>query len=51
MIWDAMHQNRTDGAFVRITVPFASGTEASAVQQGMAFAESVFPLLRNYLPS
>ncbi len=51
MIWDAMRRNRTDGAFVRITVPFGAEGEAQALQQGRAFAETIFPLLLEYLPS
>ena len=51
MIWDAIQRNRTDGAFVRITVPFASESEERAIMQGRAFAETIFPLLHEYLPS
>ena len=51
MIWDAMRRHRTDGAFVRITIPFAAESEARAVMQGRAFAETIFPLLHEYLPS
>jgi EpsI family protein len=51
MIWDAMRRNRTDGAFVRITIPFTGESEEWAVLQGRAFAEKLFPLLSEYLPS
>jgi len=51
MIWDAILRNRTDGAFVRITVPFTGAGEERAGQQGRAFAETIFPLLAEYLPS
>ena len=51
MIWDAMRRQRTDGAFVRITVPFGGESEEKALVQGRAFAEAIFPLLREYLPS
>lgn len=51
MIWDAIWRNRTDGAFVRITVPFAGDSEEQALQQGRAFTEKIFPLLAEYLPS
>jgi EpsI family protein len=50
MIMDAITKNRTDGAFVRITVPFTGEGETKALQQGKAFAEKIFPLLREYLP-
>jgi hypothetical protein len=51
MILDALLQHRTDGAFIRITVPFSSATEAAALAQGQAFAEQIFPLLQGYLPN
>jgi EpsI family protein len=51
MIWDAMRRHRTDGAFVRITIPFTGESEERAVMQGRAFAEKIFPLLSEYLPS
>lgn len=50
MVWDAITKNRTDGAFVRITVPFSQQDEQRALEQGKAFAETIFPLLRQYLP-
>jgi hypothetical protein len=46
-----MRRKRTDGAFVRITVPFADESEERAVIQGRACAEAIFPLLHEYLPS
>ena len=42
MVWDAIRRNRTDGAFVRITVPFTGEGEERAVIQGRAFAEQSF---------
>jgi EpsI family protein len=51
MMLDALLKRRTDGAFIRITVPFLPETEAEAFAQGKAFAEQVFPLLQRYLPS
>lgn len=51
MMLDALFKHRTDGAFIRITVPFLPETEAEAFAQGKAFAEQLFPLLQGYLPS
>jgi EpsI family protein len=51
MILDAMLKHRTDGAFVRLTIPFLPETEAVAFAQGKAFAEQIFPLLQPYLPN
>ncbi len=51
MVLDAIFTNRTDGALVRITVPFTGEGEAAAFRQAKAFAEQIVPLLRDYLPS
>jgi len=51
MVIDAMLKQRTDGAFVRLTVPFASEEEAAVLQRGKTFAEAIFPLLQGYLPN
>jgi len=51
MVVDAILTQRTDGAFVRLTIPFAGKDEESVRAQGKAFAESIFPLLQTYLPS
>ena len=51
MVFDAMTRHRTDGAFVRITVPFMQEDEERALEQGKSFAEKVFPILHAYLPS
>jgi EpsI family protein len=51
MVWDAIQRHRTDGAFVRIMIPFTGEDEERAVRQGRAFAETIFPLLSAYLPS
>lgn len=51
MVVDAMFKRRTDGAFVRLTVPFTGDDEEVARQQGNAFAETIFPLLQAHLPS
>ena len=51
MVFDAITRHRTDGAFVRITVPFMQEDEERALEQGKSFAEKIFPLLHEYLPS
>jgi hypothetical protein len=45
-----MRRKRTDGASVRITVPFADENEERAIIQGRAWAGAIFPLLHEYLP-
>ncbi len=49
LIWDAMTQNRTDGAMVRISVPVTITTQA-AYQQGLSFLDDLWPVLQAYLP-
>jgi EpsI family protein len=51
MMLDALIKHRTDGAFIRITLPLLPAAEAEAFAQGKAFAEHIFPLLQRYLPS
>lgn len=50
MVWDAISKRRTDGAFVRLTVPFKEDNESKAFEQAKAFTERIFPLLEDYLP-
>lgn len=50
MVLDAITKNRTDGTFVRITVPFGQADEQTALTQAKTFAETIFPLLVAYLP-
>lgn len=51
MVLDAIFKHRTDGAFVRVTVPFTGDAEEMAIRRGRTFVEKVFPLLEEYLPS
>lgn len=51
LVWDAITQNRTDGALVRVTLPLMAHDEEVVLNQGKTFAEKIFPLLRDYLPS
>ncbi len=50
LVLDAIRNNRTDGALVRITVPIRT-TDEEATQRAVAFAQAVYPLLGRYLPS
>jgi EpsI family protein len=51
LVWDAITKHRTDGAFVRIMMPFSTQDEQAVLAQAKAFAETIFPLLGAYLPS
>ena len=48
---DAVTRGRSDGALVRVIVPLASNeSETQARQEGLAFAQSLLPLLPRYIP-
>ncbi len=49
MVIDAMTRHRTDGALVRICVPMTRGKTA-AIDQGVAFAQLVYPHLAEFVP-
>jgi hypothetical protein len=51
MVWDAITKRRTDGTFVRITMPFSPQQAQAVFAQGQGFAETILPLLHAYLPS
>jgi EpsI family protein len=51
LVLDAMTKQRTDGALVRVTMPFADHDEGDVQAWGKAFAEKILPLLEEYLPS
>lgn len=50
MVWDAIFKRRTDGAFIRLTVPFTDDNASMVFEQAEAFTERIFPLLTDYLP-
>lgn len=50
LVLDAIRTNRTDGALVRIIAPVTT-TESDAERQAVDFAEALYPLLGQYLPS
>ncbi len=49
LIWDAMTNNRTDGALVRISVPVTTTAERAS-QQAVAFLQDFWPVLQDYMP-
>lgn len=54
MVADAIRQNRTDGALVRVMVPIESSTSADAEKAertAVAFVQELFPRLSQHLPS
>ena len=49
--WDALTQQRTDGALVRIITPVASDEDLNAAEQRLqGFVRQVHPLLVQYIP-
>ena len=50
MITDALTRNRTDAALVRIVVPITH-TEAEARADGIAFVQTVYPHLSEFIPN
>lgn len=50
LVLDAIRNNRTDGALVRIVVPITT-TDDDAEKRAVAFAQTIYPLLGRYLPS
>jgi len=52
LVLDTIMKNRTDGALVRVTVPFTEEDDEGVVlDRGRAFVGKIFPLLESYLPS
>ena len=50
MITDALTRNRTDAALVRIVVPITN-TESESRAQGIAFVQTVYPHLSEFIPN
>ena len=51
LVQGAIKLNRTDGALVRIVIPFDSANgEAIAEERGLEFARQILPLLDSYIP-
>ncbi len=53
MVWDALRDHRTDAALIRVLVPIgdAEATDIDAEHTAIAFVQSMFPRLGDYLPS
>jgi EpsI family protein len=50
LVMDSIRYHRSDTALVRVTIPVAGGGEDAATNLGVAFVQSMFPILRGYLP-
>jgi EpsI family protein len=49
LVWEALKTGRTDGALIRVMVPF-TGPQAPAEEVVTNFAREIYPLLKDYLP-
>jgi EpsI family protein len=51
LVADSIRYHRSDTALVRIVVPVVQGNTGKATETGVAFIQSMFPLLLEYLPA
>ncbi len=50
LVWDAITRNRTDGSFVRLIAPVVDSEEQTLTTL-KSFAQELFPILQDYIPS
>ncbi len=51
LVTDAIRENRTDGALIRVATPLAPGESlVSAEKRAVEFTEHILPLLPSYIP-
>lgn len=51
LVWDAIWKQRTDGALVRVVIPFTGEDTSQALETGKQFVQTLFPVLQRYLPT
>jgi len=51
LVLDSIRYHRSDTALVRVTVPVIAGDQGTATQLGVAFVQTLFPVLKGYLPA
>ena len=51
LVLDSIFRHRTDGSFVRLIAPVIDNDEEIALNQLVNFAETIMPLLSEYLPN
>jgi EpsI family protein len=51
LVMDSIRYHRSDTALVRVTVPILHNDEEAATRAGVEFVESLFPVLKGYLPA
>ncbi len=51
LVMDSIRYHRSDTALVRVTVAVTHNDQDAATREGVAFVQSVFPVLKSYLPA
>lgn len=51
VVKDALTENRTDTALIRVVVPFEGKDSSAATAVAKSFIQSSFPIIRSFLPS
>jgi EpsI family protein len=51
LVMDSIRYHRSDTELVRVTIPVGRNGPDAATGMGVSFVETVFPLLKGYLPS
>jgi EpsI family protein len=51
LVMDSIRYHRSDTALVRVTVPVIGGDPGAATALGVAFVQTLFPVLKGYLPA
>jgi EpsI family protein len=51
LVMDSIRYHRSDTALVRVTVPVLQNDAKAATRLGVSFVESLFPVLKRYLPA
>jgi EpsI family protein len=51
LVIDSITRNRTDGSFIRLMAPVINHDEAMAEKSLEDFAQKLFPILKEYIPS
>ena len=51
LVMDSIRYHRSDTALVRVTVPVGNNGEEAATQVGESFVQTLFPVLKGFLPA
>ncbi|MGA2131077.1 MAG: exosortase C-terminal domain/associated protein EpsI [Bryobacteraceae bacterium] len=51
LVMDSIRYHRSDTALVRVTVPVIEHDQNAATQLGISFVQTMFPVLKSYLPA